>query len=136
MKKILAVLICMLMLMGCAALKPSPTIVQTAGKLSQVAIDLAFYNRLQTNPADKADIVKGLNTIKLFLNATSCTYNELIVEIAKQFPAKYSGYAIVVSYYFDCDVANSTSLIPLLDPYKEGLNKKIDRLLTLTELIK
>jgi hypothetical protein len=135
MKKIILAVMCLLMFTGCAAFNASTT-GQIAGKISNVTIDVSFVYELQTHPEMKGNVVTALNNLKLFLNATSCTYDDLIIEIAKQFPQKYAVYAVVISYYFDCDTPNSTSFIPMLDPYKASLNVKIDRLLKLTELIK
>jgi hypothetical protein len=130
MKKLFVLLICVLMFTGCATLGTN------SGKIANAGIDVAFVSQLQAHPEAKGDIVKGLNNVKLFLNANACTYDELIIEIAKQFPDKYSVYAVVISYYFDCDQPTSTSLLPMLDPYKETLITKIDRLILLTELVK
>jgi hypothetical protein len=136
MKKIFAVLIsvlCLFTFIGCASLQTN-TDAKTA---INVTTDVAFIAALQNNPSYKADVVAGLKNLKLFLNVTGCTYDDLLAEVIKQFPqtSKYAIYAVVISYYLDCDKPVSTTLLPMLDNYKAGIEAKIDRLIQLAAMI-
>jgi len=136
MKKIILcvfALFMMLTVVGCASLQTN-TNAQTAVK---VTTDVAFIAALQNNPSYKADVVAGLKNLKLFLNVTGCTYDEFLAEVIEQFPqtSKYAIYAVVISYYLDCDKPVSTTLIPMLDNYKAGIEAKIDRLIQLADLV-
>lgn len=135
MKKIFAVMIlmCFIGVTGCASLQTN-TDAKTA---INVTTDVAFIAALQNNPGYKADIVTGLKNLKLFLNVTGCTYDDFLAEVIKQFPqtSKYAIYAVVISYYLDCDKPVSTTILPMLDNYKAEIEAKIDRLIQLAELI-
>lgn len=133
MKKLFAVLICLLMFTGCSALNMNtPT-----GKITNAGIDVAFVSQLQAHPEAKADVVAGLNNVKKFLTVTGCTYDELMVEVIKQFPqtSKYAIYAVVLSYYFECDKPISTTIFPLTDATIAEITVKLDRLISLAEII-
>lgn len=136
MKRFMAgifIIFCLFTFIGCATLQAN-TNVKTA---VNATTDVAFIAALQNNPGYKADVVNGLKNLKLFLNVTGCTYDDLLAEVVKQFPqtSKYAIYAVVISYYLDCDKPISTTLLPMLDNYKAGIELKIDRLIKLTELI-
>lgn len=126
MKKIFYVfLICMMFVCGCSGLNTSTVV--------NVASDMTFVMFLQNNPDYKADVVSGLENIKTFLNG-EVTYDDLVLEIAKQLPDKYKAVAVVLTSYIDADKPVFETYVTLLDSYKAGVISKIDRLIALASI--
>jgi hypothetical protein len=125
MKKLFAVIIMLVMLLGCAGMNVSVPV--------NVATDTAFVLVLQNNPSYKPQIIISLNAIKVFL-ANDVTYDDLLIEIVKVLPKPYDVVAVILSGYLDTDKPVSTSLIPMLDSYKQSVIAKIDRFIFLASL--
>lgn len=122
MKKILLGILLLVMVSGCAGVNVSVPV--------NVATDVAFVMVLQNNPTYKSAVVAGLNAIKTYLS-NEVTYDDLILFISKQFGGKYAYIGMILSAYFDADKPIFETYLPLLEPYKEGIVKKIDRFILL-----
>jgi hypothetical protein len=99
-----------------------------------VATDTAFVLVLQNNPQYKPEVIAGLEKVKVILNG-SLTYDDLILEISKQFPDKYAYIGIILSGYIATDKPIFETWLPMLDSYKEAVIAKIDRFILLAGMI-
>lgn len=97
---------------------------------TNIATDTAFVMALQNNPTYKTPVVAALNAVKVFL-AGAVTYDQLLAEISRQFPGKYSYIGIVLAGYIETDKPVATSAFNMLDSYKLAVATKIDRLILL-----
>jgi ABC-type molybdate transport system substrate-binding protein len=131
MKKIFAVLICLLMFTGCAAFQG-----QGANTALNASIDVAYVAALQNNPTYKEGVVHGLTLVLEYVNCTECTIEELKLEIIKSFPDKYKIYGVVLSDYVDDTYVASIFSDKITPESKAVIIKKVDRLIKLAELIK
>lgn len=125
MKKIFVGFMFLMMLAGCAGLNTSTTI--------NASTDVAFALFIQNNPNHKAEVVTALNSIKTFLNG-EVTYDDLILEIAKRLPDQYKVVAVILTSYIEDDKPVFETYINLLNSYKAGIIKKIDRLITIANV--
>lgn len=122
MKKMILMILSLMLLFGCTGLNTNTTI--------NAATDTAFVLIMQNNPSYKPVVVDALKAVKNALSG-SITYDQLIAEITKQLPGQYAVVATMLSAYISADQPVSTSLLPMLDSYKEGVVKKIDRFILL-----
>jgi hypothetical protein len=122
MKKLFAVIVMLVMLIGCAGMNASVPV--------NIASDAAFVLVIQNNPGYKVPIIAGLNKVKAFLSGT-VTYDDLLIEIAKVLPSQYAVVAVILSGYLDTDKPIFETYLPMLDSYKEGVIVKIDRFIFL-----
>jgi hypothetical protein len=125
MKKLFVGIMFLIMLAGCAGLNTSTAI--------NASTDVAFALFIQNNPNHKAEVVTALNGIKTFLNG-EVTYDDLILEIAKQLPDQYKVVAVILTSYIEDDKPIFETYFPLLDKYKAGIITKIDRLITIASI--
>lgn len=130
MKKLFAVVIMLAMLVGCAI---GTGIV--ANPVVNIAIDGAFYLELKTHPQYKAPVIAGLTAVKVFLSG-SVTYDQLILEITKQFPGDAAALGIILSKYIATDKPIFETYLPMLESYKAAIIVKIDEFLLLANVIK
>ena len=121
-KGIVAVLLTIVLLMGCAGMNASIPV--------NVATDVAFVEILRNNPTYKAPVIAGLNAIKVVL-AGEVTYDDLIIQISKQFGGKYAYVGIILTGYMETDKPIFQTNLTLFGAYKVDLIKKIDRLILL-----
>jgi len=128
MRKRLAVLMILVSVMvaGCTGIN--------SGVAVSVATDTAFVAALQNNPSLKPAVVSGLQGVKVFLTGR-VTYDELIMQVSKQFSGQYAYAGIILTGYIETDKPVSTSVLPMLDSYKAAVVAKIDRLLLLSGTI-
>ena len=110
------------MVSGCAGLN--------VGVPVNIATDVAFVMVLQNNPSYKPAVIVGLNAVKTYLSG-EVTYDDLILFISKQFGGKYAYIGIIITAYIDTDKPIFETYLPLLEKYKEGVLKKIDRFIIL-----
>lgn len=122
MKKIFLTILCLVILIGCTGLNTNTAI--------NAATDTAFVLVLQNNPDYKLAVVTALTGIKTFLSG-KVTYDQLITEITKQLPGKYAVIATMLTAYISADQPVSTTYLSMLDSYKAGVIKKIDRFILL-----
>lgn len=99
-----------------------------------VATDAAFVLALQNNPTYKVPVVAALESIKTFVSG-KVTYDDLILQITKQFGSKYAYIGIILQGYLDTDKPVFETYLPMLDSYKEGIIKKVDRLILLSNAV-
>ncbi|MDD5006355.1 MAG: hypothetical protein PHS33_07675 [Candidatus Omnitrophica bacterium] len=125
MKKLFAVIFMLVFVTGCTGLNTTVAV--------NVATDTAFVLALQNNPSYKAPVIDALNKIKTFLNG-KVTYDDLILEISKQFPDKYAVIAVVLTGYIETDKPVFETYLSMLDSYKSDVIKKIDRLILLANV--
>lgn len=122
MKKIIFVILFAMIVSGCTGIN--------TGVATNVATDTAFVMALQTHPEYKPAVIAALTDLKLFL-ANPVTYDDLIIQINKQFGPKYAYIGIILQGYIEADKPVSTSMITMLDSYKRAVEIKIDRFLLL-----
>lgn len=127
MKKILLSIIVLVMLMGCAGIKAQPVIF--------AATDTAFLLVLQANPQYKTPVIAGLQGIKLALGG-SITYDQLMVEIAKQFPAPYNAVAVIFTGFLQSDTPVSTNIFPMSQSYKDAITVQADKMILIAGMVK
>lgn len=125
MKKVLIGLIMLGLLIGCTALQVKTT--------TNAATDGAFYLVLKNNPDYKAPVIAGLQRVKTFL-AGDVTYDALILEVSKAFGEKYTYLAIILTDDLATDLPYFETHITLFETYKQGVIKKVDRLILLANL--
>jgi hypothetical protein len=127
MKKLfVSLLLTIFLLMGCAGMNASVPV--------NVATDIAFVEILRNNPSYKVPVVAGLQAIKVVL-AGELTYDELILQISKQFGGQYAYVGIILTGYIETDKPIFETNLTLFQAYKDGVIKKIDRLLLLTTAV-
>jgi hypothetical protein len=126
MKKIIVSLLMLVFLIGCAGI--------TANAPVNIAVDTAFYLTLKNNPQYKPVVVQGLNAVKVALSG-SLTYDQLMAEIAKQFPGDAAAIGVIVSGYIATDKPISVTLIPMSAAYKQAILVEIDKFLLLASTI-
>lgn len=132
-KLIVGIIVAAVMMAGCTTTGTSvPPNVNTE-QLLTVATELALVSGIKAKPEYKPYVLAGLATIKVVLEG-SVTYDDLITQIAKQFPGDYAVYAVILTGAINEDKPLFETAIPLLDSYKEGLLKKIDRMILLVNL--
>ena len=122
MKKLLAVVFMLAMVVGCTGMNASVPV--------NIASDAAFVLVIQNNPNYKSAVIEGLNKVKTFMSGT-VTYDDLLIEIAKVLPSQYAVVAVILSGYLDTDKPIFETYLPMLDSYKEGVIIKIDRFIFL-----
>jgi len=126
MKKRLIVLVVALgLLMGCAGFNVTIA--------TNIATDIAFVAVLENNPSMKPFVVETLQRVKVFVDG-SVTYDDLLLEISKQFPGKYAYVGIILSGYIETDKPVFETYLPMFDAYKADIVKKIDRLILLARI--
>lgn len=125
MKKLLLGILLLVMVSGCTGLNVNVA--------ANVASDLAFTLVLQNNPTYKPIVSKGLQDIKAFLVGT-VTYDDLILQISKVFDGKYAYIGVILSGYIEADTPIFQTYQPLLDSYKAGVIKKLDRFILLVSI--
>jgi hypothetical protein len=103
-----------------------------AGTAVNMATDAAFIAAMIKYPESKPAVVAALTAIKPFLEK-NVTYDELIIEISKQFGGKYAYIGIIVADYFAADKPLFETYYPMLDSYKAALNTKIDRFILIAK---
>jgi len=125
MKKLFIGIMFLMMLTGCAGLNTSTAVNASA--------EVAFTLFIQNNQNHKAEVINALNNIKTFLNG-EVTYDDLILEIAKQLPDQYKVVAIILTSYLEDDKPVFETYLTLFDDYKAGLITKIDRLISIASV--
>jgi hypothetical protein len=122
MKKRLAVLFVAFMLFvgltGCPGFN--------AGTAANMSTDVAFAAAMIKYPESKPVVIAALTALKPFL-AKDVTYDELVIELSKQFGGKYASIGIIVADYFAADKPLFETYLTMLDSYKAALILKIDR---------
>src|SRR5665647_903048 len=104
-----------------------------ANPVVNIAADGAFYLELKTHPQYKAPVITGLTALKVFLSG-SVTYDQLILEITKQFPGDAAALGIILSKYVASDKPIFETFLPMLDSYKASIIVKIDDFLMLAKI--
>lgn len=127
MKKILISMLAVFMLAGCAGIKAQPVI--------YAATDTAFLLVLQANPQYKTPVIAGLQGIKLALGG-SITYDQLMIEIAKQLPMPYDAVAVIFTGFLQSDTPVSTNIFPMSQDYKNAIIVEIDKLILIAGMVK
>ena len=112
--------------MGCEGMNASVPV--------NVATDTAFVLVLQNNPSYKPAVVAGLNSVRAVLGR-DITYDDLILEISKAFGGKYAYVGVILTGYIDTDKPIFETNLTLFQAYKDGVIKKIDRLLLLAGVV-
>jgi hypothetical protein len=125
MKKLFVGMLLLVMLTGCTGLNTA-----ISNPAINAVTDTAFVLVLQNNPNYKPVVITALNSIKVFLS-DKVTYDQLITEIAKQLPGKYTVVATILTAYIAADKPISETYLSMLDSYKSGIVTKIDRLILL-----
>lgn len=128
-KKILGLLVALMLfvsLIGCTGFN--------AGTAVNAATDVAFAAVLISHPESKPVIVAALKSLKVVLTKTDITYDQLVIEIAKQFGGKYAVIGIILTDYFAADKPIFETYLPLLNSYKAALNVKLDRFILLASI--
>lgn len=125
MKRLLIGFIMLGLIIGCTGLQIKTT--------ADVTSDATFYLVLKNNPTYKAPVIAGLQRVKTFL-AGDVTYNALILEVSKAFGEKYTYLAIILTDDLATDVPYFETYATLFEAYKQGVIKKIDRLILLAGL--
>lgn len=126
MKKLFVGVLMVLMLFGCAGMNASVPV--------NIATDIAFVTVLQNNPSYKVPVVSALQATKVFLNG-KVTYDDLILFINKQFGGKYAYVGVILMSYLDTDKPVFETYLPLLEEYKAGIIKKLDRFIMLAGMV-
>jgi hypothetical protein len=127
MKNLFISLLLVVLLNGCTGLNTAVN-----NPAVNVVTDTAFILVLQNNPQYKPVVTLALQNLKALLNE-NITYDQLIIEITKQFPDKYATIGTILIAYIATDKPVSTTYLNLLDSYKAGIITKLNRFLSLTE---
>ena len=125
MKRILVAFLLLLSLTigGCAGIN--------SGTVVDQASDIAFVSALTVHPEYRPAVVMALQGIKTFLSG-SVTYDDLMAQIVKAFPAQYAPIGVLLAGFIETDKPVSTTLIPMLDSYKSAVLVKVNRFLLLS----
>ena len=126
-KKAAFLVVIFLMAIGCAGQQINSDALITLGA------DLAFVKVLKNNPEKVPQVIKALEEIRTFATG-EITYNDLAAEIAKRITGDYALEMTLISDYLlvESPVIDS---ITIFDGYREGLLKRIDRLILLAGMI-